>query len=66
VKCGVRANADDAEEEVVVEVEEEVEEEEVVLGEKAVADVSFMAKRTERVSSACGINVLLPVKSARW
>ena len=67
VKCGVRANADDAEGEGVLEdgvVEEE--EEDVVEEEKAMADVPFMAKRTERVSSACGINVLLPVKSARW
>ena len=66
VKCGVRANADDAEGEGVLEDGVVEEEEEDVVEEKAMADVPFMAKRAERVSSACGINVLLPVKSARW
>jgi hypothetical protein len=71
VKCGVRANADDADgegvlEDVVLEDGVVEEEEEDVVEEKAMADVPFMAKRAERVSSACGINVLLPVKSARW
>lgn len=33
---------------------------------KGVADVPFVAKIAERVSSAIGINVLLPVRSARW
>ena len=37
----------------------------VVTAVKGVADVPFVAKSAERVSSACGINGLFPVRSAR-
>ena len=76
VKCGVYANADEELEEdegevvvVVVVGEEEVEGEEGDADEDEDenngAEVPFMAKRAVRVSSAWGMKVLLPVRSAR-
>jgi len=60
VKCGVCANADDADADEELEVEEEVED-----GDDE-AGVPFVAKRAARVNSAWGMKVLLPVRSARW
>jgi hypothetical protein len=79
VKYGVLVNGEDAdaargegeaEAEEGEEGEESVPEEDeegymVVKAVKGVADVPFEAKSAERVRSACGINVLLPVRSAR-
>ena len=79
MKCGVFANAFDADEdededegegarEVEVEVEEsdDVYDASAALEEevKVVADVPFAAKRAARVSSACETNDLLPVRRA--
>jgi len=58
VKYGVCANADEG-------LEGDEEDEEGDEGDDG-AEVPFVAKRAVRVRSAWGMNVLLPVRSARW